>query len=228
MTGVLVVTCAVLGLAIGAALEIVIERVPDHRPLRGWSLAELRRGRAALVAVACGALFGGLAARYHDTWVLPAYLLLAAALLALSVIDLEHFLLPNRIVYPLAIALPLLLALAVVADGDGWERLGRAALAGLAALGVMGVLHVISPRSMGFGDVKLAFVLGLALGWLGWGEVVLGLFLGFLAGGVMGLALVMTRLRSRKDHIPFGPFLALGTLTVLLWGEAILHWYRHT
>jgi leader peptidase (prepilin peptidase)/N-methyltransferase len=227
MTAVLVVVCTAIGLVTGAALEVVVERLPHRRPLRGWSLAELHRARAVAVVVVSGAVFGGLAARYHDTWVLPAYLVLAAGLVALSVIDLEHFLLPNRIVYPLAVTLLGLLALAVVADGDGWVRLGRAALAGLAALGAMAVLHVISPRSMGFGDVKLAFVLGLALGWLGWGELVLGLFLGFFAGALIGLALVVTRLRSRRDHIPFGPCLALGTMTVLLWGEAILRWYGH-
>ena len=87
------------------------------------------------------------------------------------------------------------------------------------------VLHLVSPRAMGFGDVRLAFLLGLDLGWLGAGEVVLGLLLGFVYGAVIGLLLIATGVRSRRDHIPFGPFLAAGALTALLVGEAILDWY---
>jgi leader peptidase (prepilin peptidase)/N-methyltransferase len=157
--------------------------------------------------------------------VLPAFLALATGLVALSAIDLEHFLLPNRIVYPLALATLALLTLAAVGDG-AWDALGRAVLGGVAGMVTLGVLHLASPRSMGFGDVKLAFVLGLALGWLGWGELVLGLFCGFLAGALVGVALIALRRRGRKDHLPFGPFLAFGTLFALLWGDMILRWYR--
>src|SRR5438445_210225 len=70
------------------------------------------------------------------------------------------------------------------------------------------LVHLISPRGMGFGDVRLSFILGLYLGWLGAGHVALGLFLGFLLGSVAGIALVIVRRRSRKEAIPFGPFLA--------------------
>jgi leader peptidase (prepilin peptidase)/N-methyltransferase len=78
---------------------------------------------------------------------------------------------------------------------------------------------------MGFGDVKLAFVLGLDLGYLGVGETVLGLFLGFVYGAVVGVALIVTGARGRKDHVPFGPFLAAGALTAVLVGDVILDWY---
>jgi len=88
------------------------------------------------------------------------------------------------------------------------------------------VLHLISPRSMGFGDVKLSFTLGLALGWIGWGEVFLGLFLGFLYGAVIGVLLIATRLRAKSQPVPFGPFLAAGTLTAILVGSSIISWYR--
>ena len=131
---------------------------------------------------------------------------------------------PNRILYPLAVAVLALLTLGAVGERDG-GALVRALLGGIAGFVALGVLHLVSPRSMGFGDVKLAFVLGLALGWLGWGEVVLGLFLGFLYGALVGATLMALRLRGRKDHVPFGPFLAAGTLTAVLWGDAILRWY---
>ncbi|HEY4397678.1 MAG TPA: A24 family peptidase [Acidimicrobiia bacterium] len=225
MTAAVVAVCAAAGLLAGLGLEVVVERVPRRESLNGWSRRDLNPARAAVLAGVTVAVFVGLAVRYHDSWVLPAFLALAAGLVALSVIDLEHYLLPNRIVYPLAAATVALLALAAVGD-DAWAAFGRAVLGGVVAMLALGVLHLVSPRSMGFGDVKLAFVLGLVLGWLGWSELVLGLFCGFLAGAVVGLALIVLRQRGRKDHMPFGPFLAFGTLVVLLWGDVILRWYR--
>jgi leader peptidase (prepilin peptidase)/N-methyltransferase len=225
VTAALVAACAVTGLLVGLGLEVVVDRVPRREPLRGWSRRDAHPARASVLTGLTVALSVGLAVRYHDSWVLPAFLVLAAGLVALAVIDLEHFLLPNRIVYPLAVATLVLLTVAAVGD-DAWGALGRAVLGGVVATAALGLLHAISPRSMGFGDVKLAFVLGLVLGWLGWSELVLGLFSGFLAGAVVGLALIVLRHRGRKDHLPFGPFLALGTLVVVLWGDVLLRWYR--
>jgi leader peptidase (prepilin peptidase)/N-methyltransferase len=225
VTAAVVVACAAVGLVTGLVLEVIIDRVPKREVLSTWTPQEMRATRAAAVAGITAVLFAGLALRYHDSWVLPAFLALATGLVALSAIDLEHFLLPNRIVYPLALATLALLTLAAVGDG-AWDALGRAVLGGVAGMVTLGVLHLASPRSMGFGDVKLAFVLGLALGWLGWGELVLGLFCGFLAGALVGVALIALRRRGRKDHLPFGPFLAFGTLFALLWGDMILRWYR--
>jgi len=225
VTAAVVAACAVAGVVVGAGLEVVVDRVPLREPLAGWTLRDLNPARAAVIVGVTVALFVGLAVRYHDSWALPAFLGLAAGLIALSVIDFEHFLLPNRIVYPLAVAMLALLALGAWGDGT-WAALGRAILGGVAATLALGALHLVSPRSMGFGDVKLAFVLGLVLGWLGWGELVLGLFCGFLAGAVVGLVLIVFRHRGRKDHLPFGPFLAFGTLVALLWGDVILRWYR--
>ncbi len=165
------------------------------------SVASSSTTRQVMVAIVCGALFGALAARFEDSWALPAYLVLAAALVALSVIDLEHYILPNRIVYPLALAMIVLLTIAAVGDDD-LDAIGRGLLAGVIAFGIFFVLHMISPRSMGFGDVKLAFVLGLSLGWLGWGEVLLGLFLGFLYGAIIGIVLIATRTRARSRGAP--------------------------
>ena len=177
------------------------------------------------VAVVCGVLFGALAARFEGSWALPAYLVLAAALVVLAAIDLEHFILPNRIVYPLAVVMIVLLAIASVGDDD-FDAIKRGLIAGVVSFGIFFLLHLVSPRSMGFGDVKLAFVLGLSLGWLGWGEVFVGLFLGFVYGAVIGLFLIATRSRSRNQALPFGPFLAAGTLTAILVGDSIINWYR--
>jgi leader peptidase (prepilin peptidase)/N-methyltransferase len=171
------------------------------------------------------ALFGAMAARFDDSWTLVAYLVLTAALVALAAIDLETYLLPNRIVYPLTLAMLVLLPLGLLADGD-LSAFGRGLLGGVIAFAAFFVLHLVSPRSMGFGDVKLSFTLGLALGCIGWGELVLGLFLGFLYGAVIGIFLIATRLRSKSQAVPFGPFLAAGAITALLVGTPILDWYR--
>ncbi len=228
MTAALVAGCSLLGLVVGWLLDPVITRVPRRLPVLGPAEpgeAPSPGGRRLAVAVLCAALFGATAARFDDTWALPAYLVLSATLVALAFIDLEHYILPNRIVYPLAGVMIVLLALASLADDD-LDALGRALVAALVAFAIFFVLHLVSPRSMGFGDVKLSFTLGLALGWIGWGELVLGLFLGFLYGAVIGIVLIVTRVRSKREAVPFGPFLAAGTLTAILVGGTIITWYR--
>ena len=255
MTAFVIVVCVILGFAVGSFLNVVIWRVPRHEsivappshcpgcdepisprdnvPVFSWlflrghcrKCGEPIPVRYPMVEIGCGVLWGVIGYTFADSWALPAYLVLAAALIALSVIDLEHYLLPNRIVYPLAGAGLVLLGVAAFAEGAG-DDFVRAVLGGLAAFTALFVLHIVSPRSMGFGDVKLSFILGLYLGWLGVGETVLGLLLGFVYGAVIGLVLLATRSRGRKDHIPFGPFLAAGALTAVLVGTTILDWYR--
>jgi leader peptidase (prepilin peptidase) / N-methyltransferase len=246
--------CAVLGLAVGSFLNVVIWRVPrkepvaagrsrcpccdgqirtrDLVPLVSWFALDGRcrdceapiPARYPLVELGCAVLFGLVAVRFGSTWELPAFLLLAATLLAVSVIDLEHYIVPNRIVFPVsAMALPLL-ALGLLGDGD-LADLQRAVLSALTGFAVLFTLHMVSPRGLGMGDVRLAFILGLYLGWLGWGWLALGLFLGFLLGAVVGLLLVVVRVRARTEHIPFAPFLASGAMVAVLWGRPLLDWY---
>ena len=223
----IVVVCAVVGAVVGWLLARVISRVPTKAPVLGPSTADEpvpSVARRAALAVVCAALFGAIGARFDDSWALPAYLVLAGALVALAAIDLEHYLLPNRIVYPLTGAMVVLLGLASIGDDD-LDALTRGLAAGAITFAMFFVLHMISPRSMGFGDVKLSFTLGLALGWLGWGEVFLGVFASFLYGAVVGIALMLFFRRDRKQAVPFGPFLAAGTLTGVLFGSAIVTWY---
>ena len=196
------------------------------RPADAPTSLRRRRCDAPSLALLCGALFGATGARFDDSWALPAYLVLAGALVALSAIDLEHYLLPNRIVYPLTGAMVVLLGLASLGDDD-LDALVRGLAAGAIVFVVFFVLHLISPRSMGFGDVKLSFTLGLALGWLGWGELFLGVFLAFVFGAVVGIVLMLFFRRGRKQALPFGPFLAAGTLTAVLVGQAIITWYTN-
>ncbi|HUV10002.1 MAG TPA: A24 family peptidase, partial [Acidimicrobiia bacterium] len=224
MTAALAAGCGVAGLVVGAAILIGIEHIPSRASLLSPPFPEvgagIRRPRGALVVLGTGALWAGLALHLGDAWELPAYLVLSAALVLLSAIDLDHHLLPNRVVYPTTLVVLALFGVAAALD-DAGDAFLTALACGAGAFVVFFVLHLISPRGMGFGDVKLSFVLGLALGWLGAGEAVLGLFLGFVYGAVVGIALLVTGVRSRKDAVPFGPFLAAGTMTAVFVGSTI-------
>ena len=251
MTALIVVASALLGLAVGSFLNVVIWRVPrresvvsppshcpgcdaeiapyDNIPVLSWFILHGRCRRCGvhisvrypLVEAGTGLLWALLAWRFAESWALPAYLVLAAGLVALSLIDLDTFLLPNRIVYPLTVAVVALFGVAALAGDDG-AAFWRALIGGLCAFAVFLLLHLISPRGMGFGDVKLSFVLGVSLGWVSGALVFLGIFLAFLVGSVVSVLLIATKRRTRKDHVPFGPFLATGTLVALLVGEQIL------
>ena len=128
MTAVLVAGCSLLGLIVGWFLDPVITRVPRKQPVFGPPADDEPPpsiARRVFVTVLTGALFGATAARFDDSWLLPAYLVLTGALVALAVIDFETYLLPNRIVYPLTVVMLALLALGTAADEQP-RRLPRA------------------------------------------------------------------------------------------------------
>ncbi len=229
MRGVLALVAAVAGLVIGCVLNAVIDRVPKREPVRAAIRCEFPvTTKARLVHVACAALFAAAALSFGWSPALPAWLVLFAGLLAIAVIDLELYIVPNRILIPLTAAAVPLLALAVLGEDGDVADLVRGVIAGVACMTAMFVLNLISPKGMGMGDVKMSFVLGLYLGFLGWGEVMLGFFAAFLLGAVVGVALIVFKFRGPKDAVPFGPFLAAGTVLAALWGDPILRWYSGT
>src|SRR5581483_2228986 len=254
VTAFLLVACGLVGLAVGSFLNVVIYRVPhkesvvkprsrcpgcgtqlaerDNIPVLSWLLlrgkcrtcGEPISVRYPLVELLTGVLFVTAGLRFGYDWVLPAYLVFFASLVAITFIDLEHYIIPNRVLYPrLVIAIPLLVLAAGVQDQ--WDNLERALIGAALAWAFFLILHLISPRGMGFGDVRLSFLLGLFLGWLDLRHVFLGVFFGFLLGSIVGIALMALRRRGRKDHIPFGPFLAAGAVIAVLFGSTILGWY---
>lgn len=178
---------------------------------RGLPVGAPRVAGTALVAVLLGTL-GGLAAGW--TSLLPAFVALALVGTPLVVIDYEHHRLPNRLVYPGAVLAGALLIVAAAARSD-WPALLRAVEGGAAVFAVLLLLALVSPRSFGFGDVKLGGILGGYLGWFGWTHVYYGIFAGFLLGAVVALALLASRRATMKTAIPFGPMLLLGALLVL-------------
>ena len=221
-----VLGAVLLGIPAGLFANLLVKRVPEKQPLRPLppvrSLVAARHEVAVVAATV--ALFAGTVLHFRADWVIPAYLVFFVCLVSVTVIDFQRQIIPNRIVYPTIFAAIPLLALAALA-GDEWGRFGHALLGGTLAWTALLVIHLISPAGMGFGDVRLAFVLGLFLGWISLGHVVTGLFLGVLLISVIGLALSVLRLRSLKDHIAFGPFLAAGSTLAVFAGHSINRWW---
>ncbi|THG30429.1 prepilin peptidase [Glaciibacter flavus] len=169
----------------------------------------------AFVLVALGAAFNVYA------WaVVPAFLYLAAISIALALIDLDTHTLPNAIVLPSYIVMAVLLTLAALLTGD-WGALLQATIGGVALFLFYLLLAFIYPAGMGLGDVKLAGVLGLALGWMGWPALIVGAFAAFLLGGVFAIGLLIARKAGRKSGIPFGPWMLAGAWVGIFFGDAI-------
>ncbi len=152
---------------------------------------------------------------------LPAYLVLLASLVLISDVDLRRQTIPNRLLYPCGIVSLALLVVAGVADGDV-SRLGQALVEATAAWAALLCIHLMSPEAMGFGDVRLAFLLGLFLGRLSLGHVVLGIFAGFVLAAVVGVALLVTGARGRHDVLAFGPYLSAGAVVAIFAGAPLL------
>ncbi len=135
----------------------------------------------------------------------------------LSIIDIRTHRLPNRIIFPSYPAAGALLILGALSAQD-WGRLVSLA-GGAAVLWVFYfLLRLVYPAGMGFGDVKLAGVLGLYLGFVGWPAILWGTFAAFLLGGLWGVILIVSRRGTAKSAIPFGPFMILGAGLVLALG----------
>jgi leader peptidase (prepilin peptidase) / N-methyltransferase len=159
-------------------------------------------------------------------WILAlvAFLYLAAISVVLALIDLDTHTLPNRIVLPSYIVGIALLGAASILSGD-YGALLRAGI-GMAALWLAYLAMALAyPGGMGFGDVKLAGVLGLYLAWVGWGELAVGAFAAFLLGGLFSIGLIIARKAGRKSGIPFGPWMLAGAWVGIFFGESIASGY---
>jgi leader peptidase (prepilin peptidase)/N-methyltransferase len=151
---------------------------------------------------------------------LTAFLYLCAISIALALIDLDTHTLPNRIIYPAYLVSGVLLTAAALLAGEP-ARLFGVLVGGAGLFALYLALALIRPGGMGLGDVKLAGVLGLYLGWLGWGELAVGSFSAFLLGGLFGVVLLAVRRAGRKSSIPFGPWMLAGAWIGILFGNTI-------
>jgi leader peptidase (prepilin peptidase)/N-methyltransferase len=242
----MIVAVVVFGLVIGSFLNVVIARVPERRSLWrpgsacpgcgaaiAWhdnvpvlSFLALRgRCRACAMPIAwrypiveavTGALFALAYTVFGLTPPLVPALVLLAALVAITGIDLERQLIPD------VITLPGILAGVAASLAIGRVSWVDSLLGIVVGGGAFLVIILASGGGMGGGDMKLGAMLGA---FLGWKVVLLAMFLAVVLGGVLAIGLIASGIRGRKDPIPFGPFLAAGGTAGLLWGERVVAWY---
>jgi leader peptidase (prepilin peptidase)/N-methyltransferase len=250
----LVALAACLGLAFGSFANVLIHRVPrgesvvnppsacpacsqpvrrrHNVPVVSWLWL---RGKCAdcgtrisprypLVELSVGVVFALITALVSDPWILPLLLVLGYCGIVLSAIDFEHHRLPDRIVAPFAVATVVSIGIALQGPStgaDAWR-----ALMGAGALGAFYFLiFVIYPAGMGWGDVKVAPVIGATLGVFGWPQVVVGGFSAFLWGSLIGIGVLILKKGNRKTGIPFGPWMFVGAWTGIIAGPTLGHWY---
>jgi leader peptidase (prepilin peptidase) / N-methyltransferase len=261
----MLVEALALGLIVGSFANVVIHRLPrqesvvwpnsrcprcrawirwyDNIPLLSFLVLRGRcrdcaapiSWRYPIVEALTAALFVQSVAAFGLSLRAAAAMVLGTLLLIVFFIDLDHFIIPNRITYPgIVVGLGFTLAgasplsgLAYASSPSGWRAAAAAAVTALALGLVFVVINVLSMQllgqeGMGMGDAKLVAMIGAFLGWpIGAVAVLLGVFV----GGVVGVCLLVLRLRGRREHIPFGPALAAGAVAAMWWGSPLLHWY---
>ncbi len=246
----LVALCGAGGVVIGVALDTLsgrIVRPPEPAPApakvlehagavaaappltadhgRDAPAAETRRagaGELALSGLLTGAALALLAVRVGDVPVLAAYCALLCGLVAVSVVDLRIGLVPRTVLYP-TLGVTAVGLLAASAAHAQWRALGDAAIGGVASFAAFFVLWWFFPRGIGFGDVRLAGVMGGALGWLGFGELYVGFLAAFALATVVGLGVMAAMGTGRKTRFALGPWLSAGAAFGIMWGPFALH-----
>lgn len=220
--------CALLGLVLGPFLAGLTLRVPAGDRIlapAAWRGEPAGRSRVVLVTALAVLVLGALGAAIGAEPELPAYLWLGAVGVTLAVIDVDCFRLPDRLTLPSYPVGLVLLGAASAVDGD-WAGLGRAVLAAAIAGGVALLLALLAPGGgLGFGDVKLLGLLGLYLGWLGWGVLLVGVALGFGIGAVAAIVLLVLRRAGLKDHLAFGQWLIAGAVLAVVAGRPLADAY---
>ncbi len=204
---------------VGLVVGVIADGIATDR-----SFGSLREhwGRTPLVAVLTALLFAATPAIVSVDWTLPAYLWFVAVTVTLTLTDIDTKLIPNRILYPGTVVGTVLLVGGALIEGG---PVVRALAGGALYFALLFVLALIARGGFGFGDVKLAFLLGLFAAYQSWDTLIVAIFAAFLLGGVVSLLLVVFRIRSRKDAIPFGPYLVIGAYVAIAWAGTISTWY---
>ena len=250
-----VIVSTISGLVIGSFLNVVIYRVPagmsvvapgsacpecktpvsprDNIPVLSWLILRGRcrscgapiSARYLIIEALTGLTFCLVALRLGANWSLLGELLFVAGLIALSAVDVERFLLPRKILYPTGVLVACALVAAAGVD-QRWHRLGVAAACAAGSFAVFFLINFIRPAWMGFGDVRLAGLIGLALGGLGAWYVVVGFMAANLLGAILGIGLMVSGRATRRTALPYGVFLAAGSILAILIGGPVIHWYH--
>lgn len=241
--------CALYGLLAGQLVPMIIARIPepepepdeagdggldelDHpdadrpaRPVAKELYADIARRRglragSSVAGAVAGAVIGGAVGW---TPALGFLLYLVPVGIALAVVDWRTRRLPTKVIAPSYAVVAPLAVVAAWAEAD-WAKLLGAALGWALAGGLFFAMWFVYPRGMGYGDVRLSGILGIALGYLGVAELVVGVWSGFVLGGVGGLLLALLRRVDRKAY-PFGPFMLVGALLGVALGPHVAAWY---
>jgi leader peptidase (prepilin peptidase)/N-methyltransferase len=243
--------CAVAGLCIGSFLNVVIARVPagrsiahppsacphcgtaiawyDNLPVLSYLVLRARcrscrdriSWRYPVVEIMGAVLFALAYLRFGPSFRLAAALVLVSTLIAIMGIDLDHQIIPDVLSLP-GVALGFIASFGPGAIGWKESALGVLVGGGVFVVIIVASSLVLGQPGMGVGDVKLGAMLGA---FLGWQLAVLSILLSVLVGGPLAAGLMATGRKGRKDPIPFGPFLALGGVVSLFWGDVLLAWY---
>lgn len=148
---------------------------------------------------------------------------MAALLIVIFVYDLKHFLIPDKILYPAILVSGIWYLVSSILGTISIYQILNTIYSALGAAGFFLAIYLLSKgKWLGFGDVKLAFLLGL---FLGWPPILVAMFFAFLIGAVFGLLLIALKKKGMKSEVPFAPFLIAGTAVAFFFGESILHWY---
>jgi len=179
--------------------------------------------RLLWVEIGTAVLFGFVYWRYGLSIELAIILFYICLFIVILVIDLEHRLILNKVVYPvMVVALLLSIFFSIFfPQSEIVPEIKQAVIGSGIGLVVFLLIVLISRGGMGWGDVKLAALIGLVTGYL----VIVALLMGMILGGLVAILLLGLKIKKRKEAIPFGPFLAVATIVTLLWGNDILNWY---
>ena len=250
MEGVLIAIFALLGMLVASFLNVCIDRLPGGQSLLFpgsrcpschhrlavrdlvpvFSYLQLRGRcrycrtpiprRVLWVEIGTGVLFAGLFWLYGLSIELAVAAFFSSLFIVLMVIDLEHRLILNRVVYP-AMAVALLTS-AFLSQSEIVPNIKYSAIGGGIGLVLFLLIVLISRGGMGWGDVKMAALIGLITGFP---LVFVALFLAVVLGGLAAVILLLLKVKKRKEGIPFAPFLSIAAIVTLLWGGSILNWY---
>jgi leader peptidase (prepilin peptidase)/N-methyltransferase len=175
------------------------------------------------VEAGTGLLFGLAFWRFGLSLDLALAIVYGCFFIVIFVTDLEHGLILNRVVYPgLALALAASILLTIFQPETTFPAIKEAAIGGGVGLGLLLLVFLVSRGGMGLGDVKMAAFIGLVTGY----NIFIALLLAIIVGALVSILLLALKIKSRKESVPFGPFLSLAAVATMLWGNYILDWYR--
>lgn len=248
------VVLGLFGLLAGSFANVVILRVPEgqsvvrppsacpacHTPIKpydnipvvSWLLLRGKcracqapiSARYPVIELLVGVIVALVGWRYGISWTAGAEAVMAVGLVVLAFIDLDRMLLPRRIVYITLLTVVAFVVVAAAASGR-WGELGIAVVSAVVPWALFFAVNYVKPHALGFGDVRLALLIGFGAGWVGGAYAFLAFIVASVLGSAVGVTLMAAGRASRKTQVPFGTFLASGAVISVLAGAPVVNWY---